>query len=415
MPRAVPRLPKSGARSFMAAETPRAALAGIRVVDFTRILAGPYCTRLLADLGAEVIKIEPPEGDHLRHAAPTRDGESAYFGHLNCGKKSLAVDLRREEGQELCRRLAAASDMVVENFRPGVTRRLGIDYERLRLLNKGLIYGSISGYGQVGPGAERPAYAATLHAASGYDLTNLAYQGRQTKPGKTGIFVADVLTGALAASALQSALVYRERSGEGQYLDVAMMDAMLSLMVYDMQAVQFPAEKDRYVYEPIQAADGFLVVAPVTEANFAALAVAVGQPAWIQDARFATAPARSRHWSDLMALVEEWSSVRSASECAAALDAAGCPAARYATLAEAMADPQVAFRQSLVTATDRAGSYHVAASPYKLSATPPVTNPDVPWLGEHNRPILRDVLGLPETDIEAFERDGILSRTRLPG
>ncbi len=410
MPRAAPPSPKSDARSFMAAKTPRAALAGIRVIDFTRILAGPYCTRLLADLGAEVIKVEPLEGDHLRRAAPTRDGESAYFGHLNCGKKSLAVDLRREQGQELCRRLAAASDVVVENFRPGVTRRLGIDYERLKPLNRGLIYGSISGYGQVGPGSKRSGYAATLHAASGYDLTNLLYQGRQTKPGKTGIFVADVLTGALAASALQAALLHRERSGEGQYVDVAMMDAMLSLMPYDMQAVQFPAEKDRHVYEPVQAADGFLVVAPVTDANFAALAAAVGQHAWLQDARFSTVRARSRHWSELMVLVERWSSMRSAAECMAALDAAGCPAARYATLAEAMADPQVAFRRSLATATDRAGSYRVAASPYKLSVTPPVTNPNVPQLGEHNRSILRDILGLPEMDIEALEQGGILSR-----
>lgn len=393
----------------MVAEAPKAALAGIRVIDLTRILAGPYCTRLLADLGAEVIKIEPPEGDHVRRLAPLRDGESAYFGHLNCGKKSLAVDLRKEEGQEICRRLAAASDVVVENFRPGVARRLGIDYERLRPLNRGLVYGSISGYGQTGPGAERPAYAATLHAASGYDVTNLGYQDQQMKPGKTGIFVADVLTGALAASALQSALVYRARTGEGQYVDVAMMDAMLSLMIYDMQAVQFPAEKERHVYGPITAADGFLVVAPVTEANFTALAAAVGRPEWRDDPRFATSGARSRHWSELMALVEAWSQTRPAAECAAALDAAGCPAARYASLAEAMNDPQVAFRQSLATAADAVGSYRVMASPYKLSRTPPVTDPRVPRLGEHNRPVLQDVLGLTEKEIARLEDRGILS------
>ncbi|HYM32673.1 MAG TPA: CoA transferase [Candidatus Cybelea sp.] len=386
------------------------ALFGIRVLDFTRMLAGPYCTRLFADLGAEVIKIEPPEGDHIRHAAPVRDGRSAYFGQLNCGKKSIAVDLAKPEGRALVHALVRKADVVIENFRPGVARRIGIGYETLRALKPDLVYASISGFGQSGPGAERPAYAPIVHAASGYDLVNLAYQtGGETRPANTGANVADVLSGALAASAIQSALLHRERTGQGQMVDVALMDAMISLMPYDAQAVQFPNNRARPIYVPLQASDGFVVVAPVTASNFADMCRAVARPEWIEDPRYATGPERARHWLQLMAQVEDWTRARTASACETAFRAAGCPAARYATLSEALGDAQLAHRGMLVDCDDGAGPFKVTNSPYRLSETQPQAAGWVPRLGQHNREICEGLLGMAPDEIAALENAGILA------
>jgi len=190
-------------------------LRDVRVLDFTTIVSGPYCTRLLADLGAEVIKIEPPEGDFIRTQPPIRAGKSAYFAHLNCGKKSVAIDLRKPGAVTLVQELAAKSDVLVENSRPGVMQRLGLDYATVAKLNSRLVYCSISGFGQSGPWATRSAYAPMLHAASGFDLVNLSHQEGLERPLNTGIYVGDVLGGTYAFGAIQSALLARERSGRG--------------------------------------------------------------------------------------------------------------------------------------------------------------------------------------------------------
>ncbi len=176
-------------------------LQGIRVLDFTAMIAGPHCARLMADLGAEVIKIEGLEGDLIRARPPLRDGNSTYFGALNCGKKSIAIDLKTKAAKTIIHDLAKLSDVVVENFRPGVMARLGFDYATLAEHNPKLVYCSISGYGQPGPGATRAAYAPIVHAASGYDAANLSYQVQQDTPASTGIFVADILSGAYAFGA----------------------------------------------------------------------------------------------------------------------------------------------------------------------------------------------------------------------
>jgi crotonobetainyl-CoA:carnitine CoA-transferase CaiB-like acyl-CoA transferase len=207
-------------------------LQGIRVLDFTAMLAGPHCTRLMADLGAEIVKVEALEGDLIRGRAPLRDGHSTYFGALNCGKKSVAIDLKSGAAKAIIYQLAKVCDVVVENFRPGVMARLGFDYATLAKHNPKLVYCSISGYGQSGPGATRAAYAPIVHAASGYDAANLSYQIEQDYPASTGIFIADILSGAYAFGAIQAALVHRERTGQGQAVDVSLMDSMLNLMVF---------------------------------------------------------------------------------------------------------------------------------------------------------------------------------------
>src|SRR6267378_3275122 len=198
------------------------ALDGVRVVDFTTTIAGPHCTRLLADLGAEVIKLEAPEGDMMRSRPPLRNGASTSFGQLNTGKKSVILDLKRPEALEIVQRLVATADVVVENFRPGVMQRFGLDYPALKAVKPDLVYCAISGYGQTGPSAELPAYAPVFHAASGYDLAHLAYQPGRSRPDCCGIYLADVVTGVYAFGAIASALYQRTVTGLGQHIDVSM-------------------------------------------------------------------------------------------------------------------------------------------------------------------------------------------------
>jgi crotonobetainyl-CoA:carnitine CoA-transferase CaiB-like acyl-CoA transferase len=366
-------------------------LAGMRVVDFTSMIAGPYCTRLLADCGAEVLKIEEPHGDHMRSRPPLRDGRSTYFGHLNAGKKSVALDLKSAEGREAAQDLVAASDVVVENFRPGVMRRLGLDYATLSAARPDLVYCSISGFGQTGPRAGQPAYAPVIHAASGFDHTQFVYQDGQEKPAKTGIFVADVLAAVYAFGAIQTALIARLRHGNGQFIDVALMDSMINLLVFECQEAQFPSKERRPLYVPMQARDGFVIVAPVNQRNFEQLADAVGHPDWKTDPRFATVAARTTHWDALMAAIEDWTSTRAARDCEAVLMAAGVPCSRYLSLAEAMADPQLAARGSLATVQDGAGAFLVPNPPFQFADASVGVGSDVPALGADTEAMLKKI------------------------
>src|SRR6201992_755953 len=267
-------------------------LAGIRVLDFSIMLAGPYSAGLWADVGADVIKIEPPEGDDMRLRTPLRDGNSAYFGQLNAGKRSLALDLKSPEAINLVHRLIAETDILVENFRPGVMDRLGLGYEALRQLNPLLIYCSISGYGQTGPAAERAAYAMIVHAESGFDRSLMRYAGDRDRPATGAIFVADVLGGIFGFSSIQPALVQRGRTGQGQRIDVALMDCMLNLLVYEMQEAQFPVRASRPTYGPVRTKDGDILIAPVTARNFTALCEVTRQAELKDDPRFNALPAR---------------------------------------------------------------------------------------------------------------------------
>lgn len=366
-------------------------LAGMRVVDFTSMIAGPYCTRLLADCGAEVLKVEEPHGDHMRSRPPLRDGHSTYFGHLNAGKKSVALDLKTAEGREAAQDLVTASDVVVENFRPGVMKRLGLDYAALSAAKPALVYCSISGFGQTGPRAGQPAYAPMIHAASGFDHTQFVYQDGQEKPAKTGIFVADVLAAVYAFGAIQTALIGRLRHGNGQFIDVALMDSMINLLVFECQEAQFPSKGRRPLYVPMQARDGFVIVAPVNQRNFEQLADALGHPEWKADPRFITVAARTTHWDALMAAIEEWTSTRAARECEVMLMAAGVPCSRYLTLAEAMADPQLAARGSLAKVQDGAGTFLVPNPPFQFADGSVGVGSDVPALGADTEAMLTKI------------------------
>ena len=393
-----------------AAEPRPGPLQGIRVLDFTAMLAGPHCARLMADLGAEVIKIEGLEGDLIRSRPPLRDGNSTYFGALNCGKKSVAIDLKTDAAKSIIYALAKQSDVVVENFRPGVMARLGFDYATLSRHNPKLVYCSISGYGQSGPGATRAAYAPIVHAASGYDAANLSYQPTQDYPASTGIFTADILSGAYAFGAIQAALVHRERSGQGQAIDVSLMDSMLNLMVFECQEAQFPSERRRPVYAPMKTRDGHVIIAPISPKNFEQMAEAMQRPDLKTDVRFATGQARVENWTALMAVIEQWTEQHTGIEIEAIMDANGVPCSRFLTVADAMKDPQLAERGSLSRIKDGAGDFLVPNAPFQFM-TPTAAGPMVSGLGADSTDVLSRLLGMSGEQIDTLRRQDVLSRS----
>ena len=387
-------------------------LGGVRVLDFTSIVSGPYCTRLLADLGAEVIKIEPPEGDFIRTQAPMRAGKSAYFAHLNCGKKSLAIDLRQATAIDLVQQLAAKSDVLVENSRPGVMQRLGLGYATLALQNPRLVYCSISGFGQGGPWATRSAYAPMLHAASGFDLVNLSYQDGLERPLNTGIYVGDVLGGTYAFGAIQSALLARERTGRGDCIDLSMMDGVLGMLIYEFQEAQFPQKKQNNTFQPTRAKDGFVMIAAVKQNNFEALARAVSHPEWMTDPRFGTAKGRSGNWATLMSMLDAWASSRTAEECEATLTEGGVPCSRYFTVREALQHPHLEQRGSFRVIDDGAGPLRVPNPAFKFSNATAQARDYVPALGADNADVLSSVLGYSQDRIAALYEQRILHDAR---
>jgi crotonobetainyl-CoA:carnitine CoA-transferase CaiB-like acyl-CoA transferase len=379
-----------------------APLEGLRVLDFSIMLAGPYCARLLADVGAEVIKIEPPEGDDMRLRTPLRDGHSAYFGQLNAGKRSLALDLKNAEAIRLVRQLVAETDILVENFRPGVMDRLGLGYETLRQINPRLIYCSISGYGQSGSDAERAAYAMIVHAESGFDRSLMRYAGDRDRPAAGAIFVADVLGGIFGYSAIQTALVQRTRTGKGQRIDVALMDCMLNLLVYELQEAQFPIRAPRPTYGPVRARDGDLLIAPVTARNFEALCQVTGQEELAGDPRFNALPARGANWTAMMQVVERWTGRHTIDECMAALEAAGVPCARYRDPGATLTDAHLLDRGAFATIADGAGEFLGVNAPWKMSGAETSINREIPAVGAHRDEVLSRTLGLSPEAIAAL-------------
>ena len=382
----------------------KSALDHLRVLDFTTTIAGPHCGRLLADLGAEVIKVESPEGDMMRTRPPLRSGASTSFGQLNAGKKSIALDLKSPDAVEAVRRLVATADVVVENFRPGVMRRFGLDYDALRPIKPDLVYCAISGYGQTGPSAELPAYAPVIHAASGYDLAHMAYQGEARRPDYCGIYIADVLTGTYAFGAIVTALCQRQTTGEGQMIDVSMLESMLSLTLSEIQAAQFAvAPPGRPVFGPVATKDGYINLSIASERTFQNLAAASGHPDWLTDPRFAEYANRRANWGELIDELERWSAELTTSEVQAVFDRRGVPSSPYRTVREAMADPQIAHRRSFTEVHDAGGTFLALNPPFHMTAAKAAVRPFVAALGEHTGALLAEV-GYSPADIAALNR-----------
>jgi len=383
-------------------------LQGVRVLDFTTTIAGPHCARLLADLGADVTKIESPDGDLMRTRPPLRGGASSYFGQLNAGKRSLVLDLKRPEAVEIVKRLVAGADLLVENFRPGVMTRLGLDYESLQPLRPELIYCAISGYGQTGPSSGLPAYAPVIHAASGYDIAHLSYQDGRTRPDNNGVFIADVLTGTYAFGAIMAALHQRQSTGHGQLVDVSMLESMLTMTLAEIQRAQFPLPAPgRPMFGPLQTRDGYLMLAVASERTFRDLARAAGREDWLDDPRFAAYADRRRNWHLFMEELEGWSRQLSTVECQAALDRTGVPCSPYRTVEEAMGDAQLAHRDAFAEVRDAGGTFRALNPPFRFSRAPAAARPFAAALGEHGDEVLAKA-GYSEEEIQAFRKAGVL-------
>lgn len=370
-------------------------LSGLRILDFTTMMSGPLATRLFADMAASVVKIEAPSGDHNRGRTPTRGEMSRYFAQLNAGKQSMVLNLKDPTDLAIARRLATVADVVIENSRPGVMTRLGLGFDELRELNPDLVYCSISGYGQSGPSAGAAAYAPNLHAASGFDIALMRYQERerQDKPGRTAIFIADVVAALYASIAIEAALLRRARTGAGAYIDLSLFDGMLNMMIFELQDAQTEDENRRSTYGPMPTCDGrFVSVAPVSQKQFEALLPLIGRADWLTDPNFATAPRREWNWDQLMQAVATWTVQRPAAECLRELQDAGLAASLYRTPEEIFADDHVRMRGVLAPWKDAGGDYFLVNAPFAFDDGSVHLRGGPPLLDEHRGDILRDWL-----------------------
>lgn len=386
------------------------ALAHIRVLDLSRVLAGPYCTMLLGDYGAEVIKVEQPgKGDSTRAWGPPWVGtQSAYFLTANRNKKSIAVDLKTAAGQDIIRRLATLSDVVVENFKPGTLTRFGLDYAALSKLNPRLVYCAITGYGQDGPYRDRAGYDFIIQAQGGI----MSITGpRDGEPYKVGVAIADITTGLFAANAILAALHARAQTGQGQYIDVALLDsqiAWLANVAHNYLATAEPparygnAHPNIVPYETFATADGQIAVGIGTDVQFARFCAAAGRPALAEDARFATNAARVANRETLIPLLQALFRSRPAANWLDLLNDLGIPAGPINSVSDALNDPQVRARGMVQTVDDpQQGPIDLLGPVAKLSGTPANVRSAPPLLGAHTVEVLRDVLELSPEEIEA--------------
>jgi CoA:oxalate CoA-transferase len=377
-----------------------ALLAGFRILDFTRVLAGPFATALLADLGAEVIKVEPPHGDDYRAIGPMRNGESALFTVMNRNKKSIVLDLKQAAAVELVRELAQQCDVVVENFRPGVAERLGIGYATLAAVNPRLVYVSVSGFGQTGPFAHRPAYDIIVQAMSGIMEATGAPDGPPTLVGEA---VSDVVSGIYASWAILAALLQRERTGRGQHVDVAMFDSTLSFVTTSVARLLFTGKPPRRVgnrhplsapFGIYRAHDGHFALAVLNERLFQQLANVMARPALAVDPRFVSDETRSLHEPALREAIETWAAAQSVADVVAVLDAAGIPAAPIWNVEQALASPHAVARGILHPVDDdRLPGLRLPAQPVQFGGAAANRTQRAPRLGEHTDAILAELVG----------------------
>ncbi|MFG6467772.1 CaiB/BaiF CoA transferase family protein [Roseateles sp. BYS87W] len=407
---------------------PPQALAGVRVLDLSRVLAGPWCTQTLADLGADVIKIERPgSGDDTRAWGPpylkAADGhdttEAAYFLGANRNKRSLAVDLATPQGQAIVRQLAGQVDVLVENFKVGDLARYGLDANSLRAEHPGLVICSITGFGQTGPYAERAGYDYAVQGMGG--LMSVTGE-RDDQPGggpqKVGVAVADLFTGMYATVAILAALRHRDATGQGQVIDMALFDTQLAMLANlgsnylcsgEAPGRMGNAHQNIVPYQVFEAQDGHLILAVGNDRQFAKFCEIADHPEWAADPRFATNADRVRNRQVLVPLLEAVIRQRPRNDWLAALEAAKVPCGSINSIGEALADPQAQARDAVVSLphplTDQ---LRLVASPMKLSATPVTYRHAPPLLGQHSDELLREA-GCSDADIAAWRAAGVIA------
>ena len=391
-------------------------LEGVRVLDLSRVMSGPFCTAMFADLGAEVIKIEMPGvGDDSRHFGPFVEGESAYFMLLNRGKKSVTLDLKSDRGRDLLKALVAECDVVVENFRPGVAKRLGLHYDTLTEINPTVIYASISGFGQDGPFSDRPAYDLIVQAMSGVmDITGQ----RDGPPTAVGESVVDVCTGMFAAWGISTALFNRERTGKGRHLDIAMLDSMYSMMLTVLGMQLFTDRSPSrvgsrhpmtYPVDVFPTMDGYIVMVITTDRAFGALCNVIGRLDMASDEKFLTNSDRNAHEAELKTAIEAWTSTLSREDAVAALTEAGLPAGPVLSVGDVAESEHISHRGMMTPAPHPVfGNAPTVRQPVTFSGAQQTSGASSPMLGEHTRQILVSVLGMDDSDFHKLERDGVV-------
>lgn len=390
-------------------------LEGLVVVDLTRVLAGPFCTMMLADLGAEVLKIERPKtGDDARAFSPFAGGESAYFMSVNRGKKSATLNLQHPRGAELLRRLARRADVLVENFKPGVMKKLSLDYEALARENPRLIYAASSGFGQSGPYSHLPAYDLIIQGMGG--MMSITGPDAET-PTKVGSSIADIFAGVFTVVGILAALHTRERTGRGQAVDVAMLDCMVAVLesalarFFASGVSPVPVGNRHPSIAPfctLRTADGAINIACGNDELWRRFCELVGLPELVTDPRAAENRARVENWMELEPTVLAAMKHRTTGEWMATLRDAGVPCGPILNMAEIAVDPHVLARQMLVEVVHPvAGRLRVPGVPIKLSETPGAVRGPAPLLGQHNEEIWGSVGVLPE-ELGALQREGVL-------
>ncbi|MGZ8154603.1 MAG: CaiB/BaiF CoA transferase family protein [Burkholderiales bacterium] len=396
------------------------ALEGIRVLDFSRVLAGPYCTMALGDLGADVVKIERPDGgDDLRGWGPPfmPDGESTYFLSVNRNKRSVALDLKNPEGRAIAVKLACASDVVVENFRPGVMDSLGLGYAELRKANPRLVYCSMTGHGTVGTLADRPGYDVITQGMSGLMSVTGEPDGM---PMRVGVAVVDMVTGLYSAVAILGAIQSRSRSGQGQRVDLSLLESALALMPNLTAGYLMAGMKPQRLgnghpnavpYRVFPTKDGNVTLAVGNDLQWARLCSAVGEPQLAKDPRYAENAARIERRAEVEAMVSSWFARKTSDEWVALLSEVEVPCGAIYTIDRILADPQIDALGLLKTLRHpTSGPVRVVGAPFHLSADETQPRLPPPLLGEHTQEVLRKVLSLPDAEIAALGARGVFGK-----
>jgi len=384
------------------------ALEGLRVLDVTQVMAGPFCAMQLCDMGADVIKVEPPGGDSTRRMSGASGNDSPSFNAVNRGKRGMVLNLKTPLGQEAFRRLARRADVVIENYRPGVMRSFGLDYGVLANDNAGLIFVSISGYGQTGPDSGKGGFDLVAQGVSGLMSITGDPGG---PPVKVGVPLTDLGAGLFALSAILAALYYRMRTGRGQYIDTSLVEAGVALSVWEAseyfagRGVPQPmgsAHRMSAPYQAIRCADGYITLAAANDRLFHRLCELLGHPEWASDPEYADDTRRVQNRAALASLIESITIEKARSHWIALFEANGLPCGPINTYDQVFADPHIRAR-GMVVETDHPtlGRIRTLGSPLKMSATPPIVGRRAPLLGEHTREVLSEI-GYTEEEISQF-------------